>query len=207
MFPKTAGTEINGELVMHFERVCGNKGYSYDALLATPRFEEILSQGNLQGEYIRWNRADMGDTISKAREGHNRGNVPLKAMKEIGFDDCDYIAHKGHTDQWLPIADEWPLELHVPCRKPLNHLMSTVNYVHLSFDCNATNLRAEVMKAVGYTSDRFNSVLFDHPNIYRQGTAIIWGRFCNTNVSKKSTFIRIPTERETKTRNAFGNSN
>ena len=29
---KTAGTEINGELAMHFERVCGNKGYSYDAV-------------------------------------------------------------------------------------------------------------------------------------------------------------------------------
>jgi hypothetical protein len=28
---KTAGTTINGELALHFERVCGNKGYSYDA--------------------------------------------------------------------------------------------------------------------------------------------------------------------------------
>merc|ERR1711957_994852 len=27
---KTGGTTINGELAMHYERVCGNKGYSHD---------------------------------------------------------------------------------------------------------------------------------------------------------------------------------
>lgn len=30
--PKTAGSNINGELALSFERVCGNKGYSYDAV-------------------------------------------------------------------------------------------------------------------------------------------------------------------------------
>ena len=28
---KTAGTEINGMLSMRYERICGTKGYSYDA--------------------------------------------------------------------------------------------------------------------------------------------------------------------------------
>ena len=28
---KTSGTTLNGNLSMHFERVCGHKGYSYDA--------------------------------------------------------------------------------------------------------------------------------------------------------------------------------
>ena len=31
---KTAGTTINGQLANQFERVCGNKGWSYDAYQA-----------------------------------------------------------------------------------------------------------------------------------------------------------------------------
>lgn len=34
---KTAGTTLNGELAMHFERVCGQKGYSFDAISTNER--------------------------------------------------------------------------------------------------------------------------------------------------------------------------
>ena len=34
---KTSGTSLNGNMSLHFERVCGNKGYSYNAYQSNPR--------------------------------------------------------------------------------------------------------------------------------------------------------------------------
>ena len=41
---KTAGTEINGELALRFERICGHKGYSYDYFQYNNRVSESDSQ-------------------------------------------------------------------------------------------------------------------------------------------------------------------
>jgi hypothetical protein len=38
---KTAGSEINGNLTMHYERVCGNKGWSYDAISVNERKKSL----------------------------------------------------------------------------------------------------------------------------------------------------------------------
>ena len=58
---KTAGTTVNGELAMHYERVCGHKGYSYDAF----QTNELLKKGSPN---ILYNNADS--------KSYNRGRVP-----------------------------------------------------------------------------------------------------------------------------------
>ena len=67
-------------------------------------------------------------------------------MTEIGYEDCDYIAHEESWTLWpdtiLPQLANVPfktLELHVPCRKPaLDHLLSMCNFFYVSFDyCQA----------------------------------------------------------------------
>ena len=44
----------------------------------------------------------------------------MEMMKEIGFEDCD----KCHT----------PVELHLPCRDPIKHLLSMANQHNRSFN-------------------------------------------------------------------------
>lgn len=132
---KTAGSEINGLLSVNYERVCGNKGYSSDALQTNKRFSED-----------GWN---MNDDIQITYPGYNRARVPMQTMQQRGFDDCDYISLEVRSVKtWASIYTQSPMEMHVPCRDPLDHLMSMANYKRLGFNCNATNLAAEVEATV-----------------------------------------------------------
>jgi hypothetical protein len=145
---KTAGTEINGKLASHFERVCGHKGYSYDAY----QFNE------------RVNASKGSDAISQRNTKFNRGRVPWKVMKEIGFEDCDYISLELSWQSWETFK-EWslPLELHVPCRDPLIHLMSQCNHEQRLFNCTTDDLRHEISKCLIQLS-RFSRALGKQQN-------------------------------------------
>jgi hypothetical protein len=135
---KTAGTEINGELASHFERVCGHKGYSYDAYKFNKRVKASGESANLKHA--------SKDMISKQYKDFNRGRVPLQVMQEIGFEDCDYISLEAPWKKWTRFK-EWPsLELHVPCRDPLSHLMSQCSHKSRHFNCAAEDLANEISK-------------------------------------------------------------
>ena len=124
---KTAGTSLNGELAMKYERVCGHKGYSFDAWNAN-----IRNAGRL--EY------NATDVYGKLYHTYNRGRVPFQIMKEIGFQDCDYVSLEESWYEWRTIFHNFPipLELHVPCRDPINLLLSGCNNNEIEFDCNIT---------------------------------------------------------------------
>jgi hypothetical protein len=135
---KTVDTEINGELASHFERVCGHKGYSYDAY-------EFNKRVKASGENATLEHTSM-DLISIQYKDFNRGRVPLPVMEEIGFEDCDYISLKAPWETWNKFK-EWPsLELHVPCRDPLSHLMSQCKHKSRHFNCTAEDLPYEISK-------------------------------------------------------------
>ena len=112
-YPKTAGSTINGELSSHFERVCGNKGYSYD-------------------QYQFNQRKEMNNTTTHVHKymRNYEGGAKRVAMSEIGYEDCDYVSMEIGWRKWLDLpAAIMPLELHVPCRTPLvDHLMSQCNH-------------------------------------------------------------------------------
>jgi hypothetical protein len=112
---KTMGTTINGNLSMHYERICGHKGYSYDA----------------------YNTNEMVRSNGFSRRGFSRGKVAPSVMKEIGYHDCDWISQENNWKTWLEFQN-WsiPLELHIPCRNPVDHLMSQCNHRQIQFDCN-----------------------------------------------------------------------
>jgi hypothetical protein len=64
---KTAGTEINGVLAQRFERVCGVKGYSYDAISFNQRAEK-----DMNGTNGNWRQTlKTPDLISKTYKDYN----------------------------------------------------------------------------------------------------------------------------------------
>merc|ERR1719382_72290 len=94
---------INGELALNYENVCGHRGYSYDYAQSKGR----------------------NDSIKKLFPRYSKGRVPGLLMSEIGFEDCDFISHEVRWQFWtqeLNLSDK--LELHLPCREPIDHLMS-----------------------------------------------------------------------------------
>lgn len=109
---KTGGTSLNGILATKFERVCGNKGFSYDA-------------------YGRNERAKVNphpETIMKSHDGYDR--LRKYHSKRIGFEDCDYISMEDTWTFWsktFPNATFHgiPVELHIPCRDTIDHILST----------------------------------------------------------------------------------
>ena len=162
---KTAGTEINGELALNYERVCGNKGHSYN-------FAKI-NQINLE----------------KGAGRCCRGAINTDNIVEIGLDNCDYIAIEDHYTKWTTkIAQHLmnnnnnnnnqnsqndtntniKMELHVPCRESINQLMSLANYQgRLKLDCdgiqqsdyNTTYIDTEVSKIVNWDTRFHHSLL------------------------------------------------
>ena len=153
---KTPGNTINGLLAHSYERVCGHKGYSYDAHQANQRHKEA------GGGHVMATR----DSFTEFHGAMNRLRVPGDTMNEIGFEDCDWISLEGSWTLWPPLvntftAHNFTVEMHVPCRDPVEHLMSSANYHGKVFDCRATDLKHEVERCGGilYRSDRFSKEL------------------------------------------------
>ena len=160
---KVAGTNLNGVLSMQFERVCGNKGYSYDAIqhnIAVSRNESKSASIFLPN-----------DIYSQLHSRYNRGRIPDVVTVEKGYHDCDYISEELKFQRWPELAElfgrhDKPLELHVPCREPIDHLMSICNYFEQNFNCNVSghSLRHEVEKFLAF-SNRFSPVLQNVSNL------------------------------------------
>jgi len=158
---KTAGTSINGRLAAEFEGVCGNKGYSYDAYQFNKRLNESYGkQTNIHPT------VSTGDIINKIHKTNNRGRVPFNIMTEIGFEGCQYISLEEDSKNWNKVITSLhsfllPIELHIPCRDPLSHLMSMCNHRGHRFNCDANELNHEVEKCL-MTLNRFDKKSFEN---------------------------------------------
>ena len=153
---KTAGSEINGELASHFERVCGNKGYSHDFFQYNERFRNSAIQ-NVAGP--------PGDIVNKVHHSRSRAHIPINIMWEEGFEDCDWISLEMGAGNWKNIPSHvGPIEYHIPCRDPISHLMSQCNYKRRRFDCNAKDLGDEIKSCLG-TLRRFRRAAFQNQTL------------------------------------------
>jgi len=121
---KTGGTTLNGLMANQYHGVCGHKGYSFDFYQANQRSR------NHPGE--------IKDSIGKVFPGYDRTRVPWKIMLERGFETCLWISLESAMTVWHHF-DTWhmPLELHLPCRDPIDHFMSQVNFRGIKLDCTA----------------------------------------------------------------------
>jgi hypothetical protein len=147
---KTGGTSLNGILANRFERICGHKGYSYDA--------------------YRSNERAKHDQNSISLESFNRDRVDPNVMNETGYENCDYVSHEVSWVFWVDtFGDEKfhdiPMELHIPCRDPIEHVMSQCNYRGWSLDCDVSDeeLYDSInRKCFSYLKRRFNHRLENH---------------------------------------------
>ncbi|KAL7492199.1 hypothetical protein ACHAWT_001446 [Skeletonema menzelii] len=113
---KTGGTSLNGIIANKFDNVCGHKGYSYDAYNDNEQAKAnneavVLSGGTL------WSRS----------------RVNPRSMETIGYENCDYVSHELKWSFWTDHFGNGKfhgvnMELHVPCRNRIEHLMSMCNY-------------------------------------------------------------------------------
>jgi hypothetical protein len=123
---KTGGSYINRFFANKFERVCGNKGHS--------------------SFYYKVNEMNKKNG-NNSKEGPMTMNVfqNLSMMfDKIGFEDCDFISMEVHFSFWnnnFPGGNFYhvPIELHVPCRDPVDHMMSSCNWRGVKLDCNVTD--------------------------------------------------------------------
>jgi hypothetical protein len=153
---QTAGTSINGIAANKFERVCGHKGYSYDAFHDNEKEAEIVATGGMV-------------------EPHDRSRVFVQTMEDIGYEDCDYVSNEINYEWWIHrFGDkhfhQTPMEMHVPCRDPIDHLMSQCNYdggnaVKTQLACDAATDEeyfASVRKCFVFLNERYNHDLEKH---------------------------------------------
>jgi hypothetical protein len=116
---KTAGTSLNGMLANKYERVCGHKGYSHNAYQANERAKVKVMTGV------------HTSVAGNATYGPDRVND--KDMVDMGSEDCDWISHETDWRFWANNFGhghfhDMEMELHVPCRDPIDHLMSMCNH-------------------------------------------------------------------------------
>jgi len=135
--------------------VCGHKGYSYDWGQVHYRMNQSKSGVKIEP-----------DSMSKIHDGYSRGRVHPSIMTEIGYEDCDYISHETGWQFWPETFQKWrvPIELHIPCRDPISHLMSMCNFRHRKFNCT-NDLEGEIKRCL-LKMNRFSSKLTtDYTNI------------------------------------------
>ena len=72
---QTFCSRINGIAANKFERVCGHKGYSYDAFHDNVKAANIAARGGIP-------------------HPDGRSRVVATTMDEIGYEDCDWISNE-----------------------------------------------------------------------------------------------------------------
>ena len=164
------GTTLNLNVSTHFELACGNKGYSFDAAMRN----RLLASAHPSNA--------SGLTLQEAKRYHAL-DESYEVMENRGWEDCDWISLEVEWSFWTRFGNhqlvpfhrrlhhqpEVPLELHIPCRDPVDHLMSMLNHVGTpQFDCNATDVCEEVETRLwnwNLSPERFSMELQRFPNI------------------------------------------
>jgi len=114
--PKTGGSNNNGILANGFQRVCGGKGNS-DTYYQINEFAKRETEEN---NTTSISRQLIGLYMTKH-------NLATKST------DCDYVSEEMPWKRWNRMLKKKenkgkPVEMHVPCRDPVDHAMSQCNH-------------------------------------------------------------------------------
>jgi len=92
---------------------------------------------------------------------------PLQ-FEQIGFKDCDYVANEIGARFWLTFfaSSYRPLELHVPCREPIDLFLSMCNHRQVDFPCRRKSFIQDIHKCLKGDGPRFDLQVLTHSNIH-----------------------------------------
>mmetsp|Transcript_429 Transcript_429/g.567 ORF Transcript_429/g.567 Transcript_429/m.567 type:complete len:238 (+) Transcript_429:166-879(+) len=192
---RTAGSYLNGALALNYERVCGHKGYSYDAFQVNERYKKNPAHVDSWGKHFK---------------DYSRFRVPVHIMDEIGYEDCDWISNELGW-QWWNKFQSWKviLELHLPCRTPVDHMRSNCNAEELEINCQG-DLPGQIQKCM-HNYERFHPSLNDSkkfPNFqlkcFNQSLLSTYVEYMGTKLQRKrvqSEFTYRPPDPPRKTKN------
>jgi len=183
---RSGGSVINHKLALKYERVCGNKGSSYNAYEQNEK-KRLHPPKKLTGVKM--------EKVKTLRHANKIGTKHKEKLQIQGFDDCDYIAMEDPAVTWqLHMGDlHRPLELHVPCRDPIDHLMSMCAFRNQNFRCNVSNkeLQIQVDGCILHNLNRFSIDMAPSPNFTMK---------CFSSPSKIDSYIEYMGERLQKKR-------
>lgn len=127
---KTGGTFLNYFLAHTYRNICGNKGWSFDAYQRNIIFEKQRKASDVNNTSNSTSIAHATAAIVTYSDTYSR-----QQMDTWGFEECDYVSSENGLDFWtrrFGSASQWPsnvpLQLHVPCRDPVDHLLSQCNH-------------------------------------------------------------------------------
>ena len=142
---KTAGSSLNRVIARRYYGVCGHKGYSFSQTL----------NGTV--------RATLGDA------GFNLDRVHPQWMSDWGYHNCALISHEINHSGFSKIAamdffENVSKTLIIPCRDPIDHLLSQCNHRGRNFtaiESNATNCTV-VVNSCRLAWDRYDNAMLDN---------------------------------------------
>ena len=142
---KTAGSSLNRVIARRYYGVCGHKGYSFSQTL---------------NGTVRWTLGDAG---------YNLDRVHPQWMSDWGYHNCALISHEIAHSALSKIAQKDFFEdvsktLIIPCRDPIDHLLSQCNHKGRNFTAiasNATNC-AVVFNSCRLFWDRYDNAMLDN---------------------------------------------
>jgi len=163
---KTGGTSLNGQLALNYERVCGNKGWSYDNYLVNERVKDETILGNTWFDVTDLFSIKDKKHKSLGKKPRNRGRIPDWIMEETGYHDCDYITDEKPWTFWKQFSNfhNIPMELHIPCRDPVDYLMSQCNHHHKTFNCQNDHKLEKQIRRCLVRRERFDNALLEIEN-------------------------------------------
>lgn len=79
-------------------------------------------------------RPTLVTVITMIKKGRRRGG-----KFRLRNEDCDYVSQEATWTFWK-MFEKWdvPIELHVPCREPVDHLMSQCNFRKKKYSCEVS---------------------------------------------------------------------
>jgi len=160
---RSGGSVLNHLLALKYERVCGNKGYSYNENAKNEKARRKRSEGSADLNLTALAIANQKKRFSNSTHRQNTPDIMIKR----GFDKCDYIAMEVPSTLWRKIIDRHrPLEMHIPCRDPIDHLMSMCAFRYKHFHCDVTNkeLQIQVDGCIQDVLERFSMDMAPSPN-------------------------------------------
>lgn len=152
---KTSGTTINGMLSTSYRGICGNKGFDYDIFqrlnqnytyIPKAEMEEFLNKGLNKGfnasrngyiSHIPPTSVQKELMWGAALDAMDSPSVDSSTKAKTSSGTCHYLAAEWNWRGWRRLAEvvDRPVQLHVPCRDPIDHFMSMCNFLRVTVDC------------------------------------------------------------------------